>query len=628
MAKIKPAELTALSKKDIFAFGIQNIDLLEDKVWEYRPWMPALYNAVNPYYIELDPVGRARRLSVIKSTQSGISTMSLVRTFHAAINWKVRIMFTLPRDQDAYDMVITRVDPMITNSPLLSSKLGLPDNTSTKRIGDSYIFFMYLTIEPRSMPGDLIFIDEVDLSDPDNLRTALNRLDASKWKLNYYISTPTISNFGIDALYKDSDMRRWMVQCTHCNEWQTMDWNKNVRVTGDPSTPKDVQYICHKCKKIITTDDIANGRWIPERPDRTPEHIGFHISQMMTTDALSLWKIFRDPQTNLVEFWRKRLGTPYEIGGGSVSRDDFLVNCFDTPYEFETYHDGESRYFLGCDQGNELQVIVGKKEPNSERIKIVHIEIIPPEIGFGRVHQLMNLFQVRRAVIDANPNRHKSIEMQKDFPGKMLIADYVEQKKRFNTTKSKRELPYDTNVSINRTTAFDDVLDAIKKGLFQLPGTPPVLPQDVELLIDQTTALKRDIEFRKTRAGGEVPAVVYRSIRADHLGHSMLYLKTAVDIDAGGSGRVAIIGNSAPTEEEVEDKYELPDEKIRSIIRFLAEIPKDQLSSYIANKNNDDYAMPFPFSYKFGRALEKHTLEEVEYVISILLNPKKYPEYA
>jgi len=81
---------------------------------------------------------------------------------------------------------------------------------------------------------------------------------------------------------------------------------------------------------------------------------------------------------------------------------------------------------------------------------------------------------------------------------------------------------------------------AIRKGMFSLPGEPPVLPPQVEVLMDQMPSIKRDIEKRKTPSG-EIEVAVWRKLRADHLAHAMLYLKTAIDSDTKGF-RLAIIG--------------------------------------------------------------------------------------
>lgn len=622
MAKISQAELEALARRDPLSFGIQHIDLLEDKKWEVstRQWSIEPYSVLNPYYIEKRPVGMPRRMSVIKSTQAGVSVMMIVKMFHFAYNWSIRAMYGLPRQQDTIDFVGTRIDPIIASSPLLSKVKGMPDSLHTKRIGNSYIFFMEMTTEPRSLPADVLYLDEVDLCDPDNLSTALNRLDASRWKLNYFLSTPTVSNYGIDALYKDSDMREWLVKCPKCGEWQMLDWEVNLRVVGNPNDPTEVFYGCEKCNAELTVPHIQTGKWVPQKPGRSSEHVGFHISQMYTTPARDLYRIFRDPQTKIEEFYRKRLGKPYEIGGGSIERDDFLVNCFIEPYEFEEFPDGTSSYYIGADQGNELQVLVAKVEKDSRYRKIVHIERIPLDKGFDRLSQLIVLFRAKRVVGDANPNRHEMLKLQKRFPGRVILADYAEQKAVWTTKRADPKSKVITNVTINRTTGLDGVMESIKDGQWLLPGMPPRLHEDVETVIDQVTALKRDVENRKT-AAGEVPVAVYRKIRADHFGHSWLYLKTAVEIDRGKTGKLAILGGVQQEEEQPEeDDPDKPDtDIIVGIVADLAEVPKEQIIEYLATDNDPDYEVPFPLSFKLSVAQDKFDMQDILWVMEKVL---------
>ena len=63
------------------------------------------------------------------------------------------------------------------------------------------------------MPMDALYLDEVDLCNPDHVGTAINRLDASNWKLVTYLSTPTLPNTGIDAAFQNSDQSEWVVRC-------------------------------------------------------------------------------------------------------------------------------------------------------------------------------------------------------------------------------------------------------------------------------------------------------------------------------------------------------------------------------------------------------------------------------
>jgi hypothetical protein len=605
-------ELQSIVLRDPLAFGISYIDLLEGKKWEVatRAWATEIYQAVNPWVVEKYPTDEPKRVVVTKSTQAGISTWGMVRMFHFATNWPVRIFYTLPRQQDVLDFVTTRIDPMIKASPYLRNLQGTPDSAHAKKIGDSYLFFMELSVEPRMMPADALFVDEVDLSNPDYMSTALNRLDASRWKLSYYLSTPTIPNYGIHGLYTASDSRQWLVKCPKCRHEQPIDWEINLRVVGVASKPDRVYYGCIKCDAEITIQDMQFGRWVAEHPGA--DMIGYHVHQMLTTPAPALYTLYRDPQTKLVEFYRKRLGKPYELGGGSITRDDILVTCFDSPYDPEPSYDGKSTYYLGADQGNEIQVIISKDEPGKNRPKIVHIEAIPIEQGFNRLAQLINLYKVRYGVVDANPNRHASIALTDTFPGRILIADYIEQRDVWRANKSQGK-NFLTNVSINRTAGFDGLMKSISDGEWALYGTPPRLSPEIELVIDHVTSLKRDVETRKSLAG-ETQVGVWRKLRADHFAHAWLYMDIARKLGRGRKFRVS--GETTVEQETTDDGYRMKEEILVGIVALLAEVPKDQLSGYLAQHDNENYEMPFPLSYKIGLAKEKFDNEDILWVIS------------
>ncbi len=545
-------KIASLTRRDPLSFGISYIDLLEGKLWEVstRAWATEIYQTANPWLVEKYPTGYPRRVVVTKSTQAGISTWAMVKMFHLAVNWPVRIFYTLPRQQDLLDLVSTRVDPMIRSSKFLLGKLGNPDSAHSKRISDSYLFFMELTTEPRMMPADLLIVDEVDLSDQDNMATAINRLDASRWKLTSYLSTPTVPNFGVHGLYINSDMRQWMVKCEKCGQEQPLDWDANLRVIGAANNPDRVFYGCIRCNEEITVEHVQTGRWVAQHPERSLDLVGFHVHQMLTTPANTLYRIFRDPTTRLIEFYRKRLGKPYEVGGGSIERDDFLATCFDDPYEYEAAWDGKSAYYMGVDQGNELQVIISKIPPNSNRPKVVHVELIPMIRGFERLSQLIEIFHIRKGVGDANPNRHGMIAQVRRFPGRFLVADYIEQREVWKVKAGLSDLPkVKTNVTIDRTTGFDTLMEEIKAGKWQLPGEPPALHPDTELVIDHLTSLKRDVETRRTQSG-ETQIGVWRKLRSDHFAHSWLYMLTAIKIDRGRNYRIAVIGRSDDDEQD------------------------------------------------------------------------------
>lgn len=621
----KNQDLAVLTQQDPLAYGIAHIDLLQGRLWQVdtRAWIKQIYAEVNPWAIEREPFGKARQAILMKPTQVGITTMALVKMFHFADNWPVRVIYMLPRQQDYIDFVTTRIDPIISNSERLRGLLGSPDSTRAKQLGDSYLFFMESTVEPRMMPADALMVDELDLSDPTNVGTALNRLDDSHWQLKYYFSTPTLPNYGIHGRYLLSDMRKWLVKCPGCNEWQELDWEVNLRVVGRLEKPTEVYLACHSCGKPFDLEIIQKGQWVPEKPSRSSESIGFHMSQMMMHPVEVLYKHWLDPEQTIIEFYRKRLGKPYELAGGSVTRDDFLVSCFDEPYVEEIAHDGKSKYFMGLDQGNELQVLIAKLEPLSRRPKVVKIELIPFEsddpdaAGFKRVRKLMRLFKIRRLVADADPNRHSVRALQKDLPGRVIMADYINIKKRFRTSKEKGSI---VDAGINRSESFDDLMESIRDGFWALPGMPPVLSPMVETLISHVTSLKRDIIEQRV-LGGVQKKVVWRKLRPDNLAHSMLYLKLAIEIDTGTHHKIVVIGAPQP-EEEITDEENLtywpkPD-IIAGIVPRLAEVPQEQAQLYFqlkAQEKLDLEKLPMPLKYKLEVLADQFSEKDVEWVL-------------
>lgn len=615
----KRRKIELLTREDILSYGIFNVDLLENKRWKIRPWDKDIYKAVNPADIERTPVGLARQLIIQKSTQCGMSTMAAVRLFHFSDFWATRSIYMLPRQQDYIDFVTTRVDPMIARSDRLAKLLGSPDSTRAKQLGNSYVFFMESTVEPRMMPADAVFIDEFDLSDMRNVATAQNRMDDSWWKLKYFYSTPTVPNYGINAAFESSNKQEWFIKCSACNHYQILNWDKNLRIIGNPRDPSKVFFGCQRCDKELTREEINSGMWVPEFPERTSKSIGFHISQMMSHDPLQLYYTYIDPLTKLYEFYRKNLGMPYELGIGSIEREDLLATCFDEPYLFERVPDGKSRYYMGVDQGNELQVLIGKLEQGSNRPKVVGLLSISFEKGFKELDRLIRIFKPDRVVIDADPNRHSAREIQKEYKGKVYLADYGG-----STDWSIRVDPktgIKSGVVIGRSEGFDRLIEDIKEGGWQLPGSVSDLPQDTETLIDHITALKRDIEVQRT-ASGEKEVAVWRELRASHFAHSWLYLKTAIEIAKGKNYRVAAINLNSTQQQSVEDA-EKQEEFINISVR-LAEVPTEQLDGYIRGKF-DPEDLPFPLSFKIRVLSEKHSDDMIEYTIRKILSARLNP---
>ena len=311
---------------------------------------------------------------VMKPTQIGLTMISVCRYLHFAMRHAARLMYTLPRQDDVTDIVSSRIDEMIARSPVLSGALQSIDNVRMKKLGRSFLHFMEASVTPRMLDVDYLVNDEVDLSDQGHLEQYISRLDASKFGEHHRLSTPTIENFGIHALYEQSDKKVWMVKCPRCSFEAELDWEDNKK-------EKDgrVWYACAICDRFWGKEVIQSGHWVKTGKENSFLS-GYSISQMMVTYIKPEKLLLQEKTMTKKNFSNLRLGKPYTGVMGSISKNAVYENCFLSMHDHESFGRG---YFLGCDQGNELYVIIGKKE--DDLIKVVHVEKIPFESGFGRL---------------------------------------------------------------------------------------------------------------------------------------------------------------------------------------------------------------------------------------------------
>ncbi len=140
----------------------------------------------------------------------------------------------------------------------------------------------------------------------------------------------------------------------------------------------------------------------------------------------------------------------------------------------------------------------------------------------------------------------------------------------------------------------------------------------VELLINHVTALRRDVEERRTSAG-TVQVGVYRSIRPEHLAHAMVYLQTAIDLDKAGRTRVDVI-TDAPADEAEQTIHDIAIDIYKGITNLLAEVPASQLEDYLKRWEQADYQPPFPLSYKLDCVMKDgYRLEDIRKVMEDLI---------
>jgi len=526
------------ARRDVLAYAYSYIKLPSNTKWEHRPWMADIYNTINPHKIITgeDP---SRRTTIIKSTQSGLTTMGLIKALHMMTEYNLNIGYSLPREDDITDLVRAKLNPIVKQSPYIFNSLGDVDAVGMKQFKDAFIYFMGMTTEPRMLTCDVVMNDEVDLSNPDHVVTMQNRMDDSDWQLTLNYSTPTLKGYGIHALYTQSSMYEWYVPCPHCGERQKLDWIKNVRVVGMKLDPDEVNYICHKCQGVMTTYDFLKGEWVAELPKLVNFHKGYHINQMMFYQPKKLYMHFVDPLSTVQEFFRKRIGIPYVSGSAELGYDWLMDNAT------EIHGMDRGKYYIGIDQGNTLNIVVIRRYKKD--IEIVHAETTN---SWERLRAVISVYSPIAGVIDADPNRKSATTLSGEYNGDIKIADYsATLKQLYKVTKLEK---FDAEqIAIRRSQAFDLVMDMISEKEIFLARETGIVPEWGRELFTHIGNLKRDIEESRTPLGLK-QKVVWRSVGADHYAHGLLYAVIASESHEGGTSHIRVMDGKS--EEDVEER--------------------------------------------------------------------------
>ena len=475
-------------------WAVTNIQLPKGAKWDFsdRKWQLDILNDTS------------KKIVCRKPTQVGMSTVFLIKMLHFADENVCRLLYTLPRQDDVYDMVNSRLHDIVTESPYVRTAISEVDNVRMKKFKKSWLHFIEMSAPPRMLDVDWMVNDEVDLSNQNNLQQAVSRLDASKYNIHHQISTPTIEGYGIDALYEISDKKQWFVQCGYCNYRQTLDWNINVEFSSDP------HYKCSKCGRKIYPEDIRDGEWVATGSSKS-DISGYQISQLMIP-SISLKKLIREYRDiDRKTFYNFRLGLPYRHETASFDKMQ-LESMISSNVLKENQRKEEGTYVLGCDQGNTLHYCVMRvtKSGTSEVVLFGTTE------DFDDVAKIARRFNITCGVLDALPNHHTAMGIANAIP-KIRLAFFGNAEKIYITK--------DQRIYINKTDGYDMLLQKCINGEFQFYNSPETI-----LAISHLCNMRRDIKTQMSRIGGTLSFHTWDNVGPDHYADSLLYAMIAADI--------------------------------------------------------------------------------------------------
>ena len=423
--------------------------------------------------------------SQVGKTTMGIAEVLALADLHPR---PVRIIYTMHTDTAVQEFSQTRAKPAIQTSQYLAAKLGGVDNVHRKilrrRDGDSIVFFKGAAAGQQALsePADMVVHDEVDFSRPDVLRLYEDRTAHSDLGWRRFFGTPTLPGFGLAALWEDSTQAEWLVRCPHCRQEFPLAWPDAF--AADVDQP---YYVCPRGHRITWETIRERGRWVQARP-------GARYSMYRIPRALLPWwtaarivEAFRAERfPNL--FLNQVMGQPST--SGDLTIDAGVVQaCLGDHRNAERC---EEPTVLGADPGGSavtgavIHICVMRRLPDGKHqvVRMGHV------LGWEALSQVMELMNVRVAVVDGAHDPTKAREFCEAFPGRVWLAYYLTQPvKGDEPVKADRRT---RTLNLDRTATLDLSASRLLRQQDVLPLCDAATHQEMVL---QLTAMQRGQEI-------------------------------------------------------------------------------------------------------------------------------------
>lgn len=478
-------------------FWAREYRVLGDKRYTILPNYPYLKEIYEQFTNEKN----RKKVVIQKGAQTGL-TETAINVSLWFLDACGDVLYTLPTSGDASDFSAGRLNPTIEESSYIDKLFIDVSNVGHKRARQKnyYIRGTQSKSKLKSIPIDFVVLDEVDEMHQENITLIRDRLDASPYKWEMWLSTPTYPGFGINREYEKSDQRRWFINCNECSTSQVLDFFVNV---------KDSKFVCKECGAEL---DKTNGKWKATNPDgRFP---GFLLSQMIspTVTAEELTNQYKDTKGNasaLENFYNSKLGLPYVAEGDKLEKEH--INKLIKGYMPDDIKNSKRRA-IGIDVGSELHYIISEPMNNGKKRVIK----IGKAINFSKLRQEIYNYNVKVGVIDSKPETREARNLAESVEGdcELYLCNYRDGYKegiKFNKDKKW--------VSVDRTESLDTSLGRFYQDNIELP-------QDTsEEFKEHLTALVRVIEKNK-RNGTQIAR--YKNNGADHYAHANNYNEMAL----------------------------------------------------------------------------------------------------
>lgn len=484
--------------------------------FRYHPWLREMHDC------------KAELIVGQKSAQMGFTECALNLTFFAIDVRGQNVLYVLPnKTPDATDFTNARFAPALDLSEHLKKLFTDINNVGHKRAGNANLYVRGSKSKPglRSIPVQVIILDEVDVMEQENIPLALERVSGQPTKSIFLLSTPTIQRYGINSYFEQSDQRRFFFPCPSCSRSINLEFPRNLEITGDdPYSPelKQTRLLCHLCKAELQHSQKATflqkGVWVPAR---TSDAAGFHINQLYSStikpvDLARKYLRGLQNQADEQEFFNSALGLPHHTAGSRVT-DDHIIACTQA-YKMQSGVAQHNNFItMGVDVGRRLHIEIcdwyWEDTPEGLRTQ-ARLIYAGTRDEFEELDRIIDDFAVQHTVIDMNPERRKARDFVERMGGNAEMCEYP------FAGHGREIVSFDDEkrIQVDRTAWLDRSLGRLVKKTIFLPED---LPYEYR---EQVKALTR-VYYRDRE--GNVRSRYIKGSDEDHFAHARNYCEVA-----------------------------------------------------------------------------------------------------
>jgi hypothetical protein len=349
-------------------------------------------------------------MCAMKAAQIGFTTYEILKSAFEAYNENIDIIYVLPTADDVKQFSGGKTNRIIGNNPILQKWTSDKDSVEQKKFGRATIYYKGSWTERAALmiSAKKLIVDELDRCKSSVIEQYDSRLQAINNPKKAFFSNPSIPDFGIDKIYKQSDQKKWHIHhsCgkTFVMDEKCIDYDKEM-------------YICPICHHEITDEERRMGEWI-----KTSEGVwsGYWIP-LWITPWTSAKKIAQYKKDKSPEYFANFVaGTAY-VGGGDKVSAQTISKCLSPKVNSQS-----SRVIIGVDTGLPIHIVCANKEGY-----FYYDTLSMPDKGnpYKELESLMLRWPKSIVIADQGGDLIGIRELQAKYPGRVFLVWYRRDKK-------------------------------------------------------------------------------------------------------------------------------------------------------------------------------------------------------